>query len=86
MTEQEIVIRYRMPSIPLEVDGEEKQLMEEAQRNFAAQIITLAMGRMEDNGVEFVSARKKDGYDLAAEYLDSRRSGEVSLPEFMSVK
>ena len=83
MREQEIVIRYRMPSIPLEVDEGEKRLMEEAQRNFAGQIITLAMGRMEDNGVEFVSARKKEGYELAADYLGGRNYGVISLPEFL---
>ncbi len=86
MREQEIVIRYRIPSIPSEVEGDEKRLMEEAQRNFAGQIITLAMGRMEDNGVEFVSACKKDGIDLAANYLAGGRFDAVSPPEFLKMK
>lgn len=86
MSEQEIVIRYRMPSVPADVEEDEKGLIEDAQRNFAGQIINIALNYMNDNGVEFISAKKRLGHELAVDNLNDRRSREISVPEFLAVK
>lgn len=82
MKDEEIVIRYRLPSIPAGVAGDEKKLMEEAQKNFGGQVIKLVMKHLEDNGVELMATRKKDWQEIMMEKTSRcRPSGEISVPE-----
>lgn len=81
MKEEEIVIRYRIPSIPVGTKPKEKEMMEEAHRNFGQQIIGLVMDHLKENGVELMEARKKDFVEIQMEKLRrSGSAGEVSVP------
>lgn len=59
MREEELVIRYRIPSIPEDTAPKEMKLMKEAQRHFGQQVIGMVMEHMAQNGVELLEARKK---------------------------
>lgn len=79
MREEEIVIRYRMPSIPAYVD--DKEMREEAQRNFAQQVIGMVMDHLNENGVELMEARKKDFVEIQMErFRRADSAGEVLVP------
>lgn len=80
MKVEEIVIRYRMPSIPADTAPREVKMMEEAQRMFGGQIIGMVMAHLEKNGVELLAARRKDHLDLAEEHLQRIRKGNISVP------
>lgn len=81
MKDEEIVIRYRLPSIPVDMAKNEKEMMEEAQRNFSGQIIKLVMEYLEDNSVELMEARKKDFMEIQMEKIRRAGSaGELSVP------
>lgn len=80
MREEEIVIRYRMPSIPAYRDEVDKEMMEEAQRNFGGQIISLVMEHMDKNNVELIAVRKRTGIEVLADSLLNKRSGGISVP------
>lgn len=82
MKDEEIVIRYRLPSTPVEVTEDERKMMEEAQKNFGGQVIKLVMKHLEDNGVELIAARKKDCREIMMERISRcRNSREISVPE-----
>lgn len=81
MKDEEIVIRYRLPSIPVDMAKNEKEMMEEAQQNFSGQIIKLVMEYLEDNGVVLLAAQKKDWQEIIAEKLHRyKHPGEISIP------
>lgn len=82
MKEEEIIIRYRIPSIPTGMEAAEKEMMEDAQRMFGGQVIGIVMDHLEKNGVELLAARRRDHMDLAAERLMSIRNGEnITVPD-----
>lgn len=81
MKEEEIVIRYRMPSIPAGTKPKEKEMMEEAQRNFAQQVIGMVMDHLKENGVELMEARKKDFVEIQMErFRRADSAGELLVP------
>lgn len=81
MKEEEIVIRYRIPSIPVGTKPKEKEMMEEAHRNFAQQVIGMVMDHLNENGVELMEARKKDFVEIQMErFRRADSAGEVLVP------
>ena len=81
MREEELVIRYRIPSIPAETEPADKGMMEEAQRHFGQQVIGLVMEHMFENGVELLEARKKDFVEIQMEKIRrGGNAGEISIP------
>lgn len=81
MREEELVIRYRIPSIPVSTGPAEKEMMEEAHRHFGQQVIRMVMEYLSDNGVELLEARKKDFIEIQLEKIRGGGSaGELSIP------
>ena len=81
MKEEEIVIRYRIPSIPAGAKPKEKEMMEEAHRNFGQQVIGLVMDHLQENGVELMEARKKDFVEIQMEkFRRGSNAGELAVP------
>lgn len=82
MREEEIVIRYRMPSIPAGTEQADREMMEEARRMFSGQVIGMVMDHLEKNGVELLAVRRRDHMDLTAERLMRIRNGEdITVPD-----
>lgn len=82
MREEEVVIRYRMPPIPVDAAQDEKKMMEETRRNFGGQVIEMVMEHLKANGVELVAARKKDFIEIQLEkIMPDKNIGEISVPK-----
>lgn len=81
MREEELVIRYRIPSIPEDTAPKEMKLMKEAQRHFGQQVIGMVMEHMAQNGVELLEARKKDFVEIQLDRVcRGGNAGEISIP------
>lgn len=80
MREEELVIRYRIPSIPEDTAPKEMKLMKEAQRHFGQQVIGMVMEHMAQNGVELLEARKKDFVEIQLDRVRrGGNAGEISI-------